>query len=301
LEWELAAVPLDKLPSVLSREREFSGILRDETGDRLWSKEGTFQRPTSEPLIPVLGLAVIASGRVPAASGDKEVLREIAWKPEDPAALVGPKLLEVTGRDSQGRIIGNRALIYFGEVALTRKVTKTQSIVRAARLTNGDAMKKSTISVLDKDLKENIGGEHHETVKNDYMLKAKRILINADDEIVFLRVERRQKKIVGLLSRNGTSWEKLGELSLETAGPVKVGVAAVNNSLDAFSPEFSDFRFFEAKKSTYKQSDFGIAAGGPVRIRGLRRPRTHLEPEPGPALHPHLRLRARGQPGDPGS
>lgn len=158
LEWKLAAVPLDKLPSVLSREREFSGILRDEKGDRLWSKEGTFQRPTSEPLIPVLGLTVIASGKVPAASGDKEVLREIAWKPEDPAELVGPKLLEVTGRDSQGRIIGNRALIYFGEVALTRKVTKTQSIARAARLTNGDAMKKSTISVLDKDLKEIANG-----------------------------------------------------------------------------------------------------------------------------------------------
>lgn len=70
----------------------------------------------------------------------------------------------------------------------------------------------------------------------------------ADDEIVFLRVERRQKKIVGLMSRDGTSWEKLGELSLETTGPVKVGVAAVNNSLDAFSPEFSDIRFFEAKK-----------------------------------------------------
>ena len=63
-------------------------------------------------------------------------------------------LFEVTGRDSQGRVIGNRALIYFGELALTRKQTKSQSIVRVARLTDGKPLPKATVSVLDKDLKK---------------------------------------------------------------------------------------------------------------------------------------------------
>ena len=154
LEWKLADVPREKLPSVFSREREFADLSQGERGEQLWTKEGTFQRKASEALIPALGFRVIASGEIPAASGDIETLREITWKPADSMALLGPKLLEVTGRDSQGRVIGNRALIYFGEIALTRKVTKTHSVVRAASLTDGMPVKKASVSALDKDLKE---------------------------------------------------------------------------------------------------------------------------------------------------
>ena len=60
----------------------------------------------------------------------------------------------MTGRDFQGRVIGNRALIYFGEVALTRKLTKSHSVVRAASLTDGKPVNKSVVTALDKDLKE---------------------------------------------------------------------------------------------------------------------------------------------------
>ena len=154
LEWKLADVPLDKLPAVLSREREFEKSLKDSQGGQVWTKEGTFQRQASQPLIADLGLNVIAFGEIPAAGEDKEVLREITWKPEDSAALGGAKLLEVTGRDFQGRVIGNRALIYFGEVALTRKLTKSHSVVRAASLTDGKPVNKSVVTALDKDLKE---------------------------------------------------------------------------------------------------------------------------------------------------
>ena len=113
-----------------------------------------FSAKTSQPLISELGLTVIASGEIPAAGEDKEVLREIAWKPEDSAGLAGAKLLEVTGRDFQGRVIGNRALIYFGEIALTRKLTKSHSVVRAAYLSDGKPVNKSVVTALDKDLKE---------------------------------------------------------------------------------------------------------------------------------------------------
>ena len=109
LEWKLAAVPLDKLPSVVSREREFADFLQDERGNRLWTTEGTFQRQTSEPLVPGLGLTVMASGKIAAAGEDTETLRELTWKPKDPTVLAGPKLVEITGKDAQGRSIGNRA------------------------------------------------------------------------------------------------------------------------------------------------------------------------------------------------
>lgn len=68
------------------------------------------------------------------------------------------------------------------------------------------------------------------------------------DESVGLRVERRGNKIVGSISRDGATWTPLGETVLPAAGPVKVGVAAVNSSDAPFAPEFSDFKFFEMKK-----------------------------------------------------
>jgi alpha-2-macroglobulin len=154
LEWKLAAIPLEKLAAVLDREREFDRISTNAEGDPIWSKHGIFQREPSESIVLAFGLEVVATGSVPPAIGDREVLSEIAWKPADSATLTGPMLLEVTGKDSQGRVIGNRAVIYFGEVALTRKVTRTQSIVRASRLTDGKPMPKSTVSLLGKDLKK---------------------------------------------------------------------------------------------------------------------------------------------------
>ena len=69
-----------------------------------------------------------------------------------------------------------------------------------------------------------------------------------DDETVFLRVERRGTKLAGLMSRDGAKWESLGETQLASNGPIKVGVAAVNNTAEPFTPEFSDFHFSEATK-----------------------------------------------------
>ena len=50
------------------------------------------------------------------------------------------------------------------------------------------------------------------------------------------------------MSRDGAKWESLGETTLSTDGAIKVGLAAVNGSDVAFTPEFSEVRFFEAKK-----------------------------------------------------
>jgi hypothetical protein len=128
--------------------------LSDSGGNPLWTGEGAFQRAPSEPLIPAFQFNVVASGKIPAAQDDKDTLRHITWKPSGPSALSGPMLLEVTGTDSGGKIVGNRALIYFGEIALTRKLTKTQAIIRPARLSDAKPMPESRVSALDKDLKK---------------------------------------------------------------------------------------------------------------------------------------------------
>lgn len=151
LEWKLAPVPLEKLPEISSRLEEFKGEAEDEDGNTIWTDEGKIQQTPTELLIPAFGLTPVATGTVPASPGDTETLRDLAWKPES-GALSGPMLLEITGTDARGRVIGNRALIYFGEQAITRKVTPSETILRIARMSDGLPVSGATVKVLDKKL-----------------------------------------------------------------------------------------------------------------------------------------------------
>ncbi len=154
LEWKLARVPLEKLPEVLRRAQEFNSTVTDDVGDPKWTKDGVFARKTSEPLIPALELEVVGTGATPAASGNTEELREIAWKPTEPILLNGPMLLEITGTSSEGQIMGNRAVIYFGETAITRKVTPEQTILRIAGMSDAQPQAQVPVAALDQDLHE---------------------------------------------------------------------------------------------------------------------------------------------------
>jgi uncharacterized protein YfaS (alpha-2-macroglobulin family) len=151
LEWKLAPVPLERLPEVAARLTEFHEDLVDEDGEPVWTEEGKIKHAPTELLIPAFGLTPVATGNVPASSGDAETLREISWKPES-GGLGGPMLLEVTGRDAKGRVMGNRALIYFGENAITRKVSNTETTLRVARMSDGQPVPGATVKVLDKKL-----------------------------------------------------------------------------------------------------------------------------------------------------
>jgi len=154
LTWKLATIPLAQLATILAREKEFCEVPGAPTDDPVFDEQGLFAYKPSESLIVALGLNTIATGNVPSSDGDAEMLREIAWKTPDATQLEGPMLLEVVGRDSEGRIIGNRAVVYFGEAAVTRKITREQTIVRAASLTTGQPLVGATIAVLDDKLKE---------------------------------------------------------------------------------------------------------------------------------------------------
>ncbi len=149
LDWKLAPVPLDKLEAISSRLGEFKGEAEDEDGGTIWTGEGNIQQTPTELFLPAFGLAPVAAGAVPASPGDTETLRDLAWKPGS-GALSGPMLLEITGTDARGRVIGNRALIYFGEQAITRKVTPAETILRIARMSDGQPVSGAAVKVLDK-------------------------------------------------------------------------------------------------------------------------------------------------------
>lgn len=149
LEWKLAPVPLDRLTEVSTRLTEFSQEALDDDGEPIWTEEGKIQQAPTELLIPAFGLTPVANGTVPASSGDAETLREISWKPES-GSLSGPMLLEITGKDTKGRVIGNRALVYFGENAITRKASSTETTLRVARMSDGQPLPGATVKVLDK-------------------------------------------------------------------------------------------------------------------------------------------------------
>ncbi len=154
LAWNLARIPLEKLPEALRRVQEFNHTVTDDGGDPRWTKDGVFQRAGSEPLIPALGLEILGTGTTAASDGGTEELREILWKPPEPSSLRGPMLLEVTGTQSDGRVLGNRAIIYFGDTAITRKVTPEQTLLRAADMSDAMPRAQVEVQVLDQDLKE---------------------------------------------------------------------------------------------------------------------------------------------------
>jgi type VI secretion system secreted protein VgrG len=106
-------------------------------------------------------------------------------------------------------------------------INKTQAIGKSKDVTVGDNMsvevgknvvekvgENQTVEV-GKDLKENIKGEHQETVEKDYMLKAKKILINADDEI---SIKTGSAEIV--MKKNGDITVKGNKISIKGDGDV---------------------------------------------------------------------------------
>ncbi|CAN5661561.1 hypothetical protein BH09VER1_BH09VER1_00640 [soil metagenome] len=154
LNWKLAPIPLDKLLEALDREQEFNTTVSNEDGSPKWTDDGILERETSELLIPALNLKPVGEGRIPASTNGSETLRELAWQPEQAGSLAGPMLLEITGKDLKGHDIANRAIIYFGDRALTRKVTKNQTIVRVARMEDAQPVAGVKVTAYDKTLKE---------------------------------------------------------------------------------------------------------------------------------------------------
>ncbi len=129
--WRLAAIPPDKLPAILEKVKD-PGV----DGDRL--------------IVDEFALPVTGSGEFPALAGDKEEVRKIEFRPDAP--LAGPYLLEATAATGTGKNIANRSLVWFGETALTQKISPDALTVRAASMATGEPLPNVTVRLLTRGL-----------------------------------------------------------------------------------------------------------------------------------------------------
>lgn len=138
LEWKLARVPPEKLLAIHSRLREFTeeqvNPVTNEpendpaTGFPIWTK--------SELLIDASRLETVAQGRIDASPDEADTRREIVWKPEN-GMPAGAYVLEVTGKNPEGKTIANRALITFTEYAAVQKQFQGTRLLRVVNVADG--------------------------------------------------------------------------------------------------------------------------------------------------------------------
>lgn len=137
--WKLAAIPPEKLTAVAARVREFEQAATDPySGKPITDPDTDATVPQkTELLVDAFDLKPAGAGDFDATDGDKEVLRDIDWQPADGKKLTGVYLLEISGTEADGRVVGNRSLVSFSDLILTQKCTDTAVAVRLARMSDG--------------------------------------------------------------------------------------------------------------------------------------------------------------------
>ena len=141
VRWRLAKVPPEKIHAVQRRLLEF----QERDTDPL-SQDPLRDPATQEPLyVPTellmesSRLDILAEGTFENTPEDAEVKRMVSWVP-DARPPEGPCLLEVHGKDAKGRVVGNRALIWFTEFSVLKKNTEDGIQLRAARYEDGSPL-----------------------------------------------------------------------------------------------------------------------------------------------------------------
>ncbi|MEY2490575.1 MAG: alpha-2-macroglobulin [Verrucomicrobiota bacterium] len=166
LDWKIASIPRDKLSEVRKRQREFGYYGRkgddkvkgeeekeadaDDQTIKRDPKTGEFIYRPTELLIPTLGLPLLASGKFDASGGDLETPRELEWTP--PNRDPGLFLLEISGKDSRGRIVGNRAIISRGDWIITVLDLPEANIVRVSSMDDGKPVRGVPVELLGEDI-----------------------------------------------------------------------------------------------------------------------------------------------------
>src|SRR4029453_11359089 len=106
--WKLARIPLEKLPGVNMRVREFEkNALDPVTGKVIIDPHTGFNKQfQTELLVDAFNLPVVASGTTEAASGDGKKQRDIHWMSPKGEPLSGPYLKKGRGRSGAGATFG---------------------------------------------------------------------------------------------------------------------------------------------------------------------------------------------------
>ena len=66
----------------------------------------------------------------------------------------------------------------------------------------------------------------------------------------YLRVERRNNRILGYTSKDGKTWTKLDPMETSYPGMIKVGLYAINGCTEPIAVRFEDFDFNQGKSGS---------------------------------------------------
>lgn len=150
LSWKIAAIPAKQLLPIRKKLREFGEFVLDENQLPLTDPEKGehLVRPT-KLFIPTVLPEVLAAGSFDASGDDRETPREVRWTPA--SREPGVYLLEISGRDAQGRTIGNRSIISRGDWVITEIETSNDYTVRLASMSDGRPVPGVPIQVFTRD------------------------------------------------------------------------------------------------------------------------------------------------------
>jgi len=152
LQWKLARIPSGKLLAIHKRLREFTEKEVDPVTDAeaFDPESGLPKWVQSELLIDASRLETVAQGTIEAAPVDADTRREIRWKPET-GLPSGAYVLEVTGKNAEGKTIANRALITFTEYAIAQKQTSETRQLHVMKLADGSSVPQMRVRAISKE------------------------------------------------------------------------------------------------------------------------------------------------------
>ena len=145
LHWKLARVPAELMLTVRSRLDEYR-VLDEARRDPVTNE---WKQQATELLVPALALPVVAEGDFDPADGDREVPRSVGFGsgqfPE------GTYLFEIAGATNDGRVAGNRVLVFVNREFLVWKMTPRVLHGRLFDVVTGEAVARAGVRVLAGD------------------------------------------------------------------------------------------------------------------------------------------------------
>ena len=137
--WRLARIPLEKLPQVSARVREFEKNEIDPvTGETVKDFRTGFKKQfQTELLTDGFNLPVVASGKADATSGDASVQRDLQFDLAKENARNGIFLVEASAVMPDGRFVGNRSILCVSDFILTQKRAPDSVLLRVAKMSDG--------------------------------------------------------------------------------------------------------------------------------------------------------------------
>jgi len=146
LHWQLAQVPRESMLVIHARLNEYRDW--DKVQPERNSPSHELRLNLTEPLIPALKLPVLLEGNLEASSGDEEVSRSLTFSPEQIPA--GMYLLELVGPTEDGRVAGNRVLVFVNREFLVWKQMPAGLGGRIFDVVTGDPVPEAKLQLLNR-------------------------------------------------------------------------------------------------------------------------------------------------------